>query len=68
MSDKKKLTLTNGAPVGENQNVLTAGPRGPMLLQDLWFLEKLAHTSIVRSSPSAEGTALFTATDARHLH
>lgn len=43
MSDKTKLTLTNGAPVGDNQNVLTAGPRGPMLLQDLWFLEKLAH-------------------------
>jgi len=43
MSNKKKLTLTNGAPVGDNQNVLTAGPRGPMLLQDLWFLEKLAH-------------------------
>ncbi len=42
MSDKPKLTLTNGAPVGDNQNVLTAGPRGPMLLQDLWFLEKLA--------------------------
>ncbi len=40
---KKKLTLTNGCPVADNQNVLTAGPRGPMLLQDLWFLEKLAH-------------------------
>jgi catalase len=39
----KKLTLTNGCPVTDNQNVLTAGPRGPMLLQDLWFLEKLAH-------------------------
>ena len=43
MSDKKKLTLSNGAPVGDNQNVMTAGPRGPILLQDLWFLEKLAH-------------------------
>ncbi len=43
MSDKSKLTMTNGAPVADNQNVLTAGPRGPMLLQDLWFLEKLAH-------------------------
>lgn len=43
MSDKKKLTMTNGAPVPDNQNVLTAGPRGPMLLQDIWFLEKLAH-------------------------
>lgn len=27
----------------DNQNVLTAGPRGPQLLQDVWFLEKLAH-------------------------
>ncbi|GAB3479581.1 catalase [Nocardiopsis coralliicola] len=37
------LTTANGAPVADNQNSLTAGPRGPMLLQDLWFLEKLAH-------------------------
>jgi len=43
MSDKPKLTMTNGAPVADNQNVQTAGPRGPMLLQDVWFLEKLAH-------------------------
>ncbi|MCW9014399.1 MAG: catalase [Gammaproteobacteria bacterium] len=43
MSDKPRLTTTNGAPVGDNQNVLTAGSRGPMLLQDVWFLEKLAH-------------------------
>ena len=43
MSKPSKLTMTNGCPVGDNQNVLTAGPRGPMLLQDLWFLEKLAH-------------------------
>jgi catalase len=27
----------------DNQNSMTAGPRGPMLLQDVWFLEKLAH-------------------------
>ncbi len=39
----KKLTNNVGAPVVNNQNVLTAGPRGPMLLQDVWFLEKLAH-------------------------
>ena len=43
MSKKSKLTMTNGCPVADNQNVLTAGPRGPMLLQDAWFLEKLAH-------------------------
>ena len=40
---KKKLTTNAGAPVADNQNVLTAGPRGPMLLQDVWYLEKLAH-------------------------
>ena len=40
---KKKLTTIGGAPVPDNQNVLTAGPRGPQLLQDVWFLEKLAH-------------------------
>lgn len=27
----------------DNQNVVTAGQRGPQLLQDVWFLEKLAH-------------------------
>ena len=40
---KKTLTTAAGCPVAENQNVLTAGPRGPQLLQDVWFLEKLAH-------------------------
>ena len=39
----KKLTTEFGAPVESNQNSLTAGPRGPMLLQDVWFLEKMAH-------------------------
>ncbi len=43
MEDKKKLTNNVGAPVADNQNVMTAGKRGPMLLQDVWFLEKLAH-------------------------
>ena len=39
----KKLTTAFGCPVADNQNVMTAGPRGPQLLQDVWFLEKLAH-------------------------
>lgn len=38
-----KLTTAFGAPVPDNQNVVTAGSRGPQLLQDVWFLEKLAH-------------------------
>lgn len=41
--DKKKLTSVSGRPIAENQNVKTAGKRGPMLLEDFWFLEKLAH-------------------------
>ena len=43
MSDQRKLTTNAGARVPDNQNVATAGPRGPQLLQDVWFLEKLAH-------------------------
>jgi len=39
----KKLTTAAGAPVVDNQNTQTAGPRGPVLLQDVWHLEKLAH-------------------------
>jgi catalase len=41
--NQRKLTTVAGAPVVDNQNAITAGPRGPMLLQDVWFLEKLAH-------------------------
>lgn len=41
--EKKKLTTVTGAPVDDNQNAMTVGPRGPMVLQDLWFFEKLAH-------------------------
>ena len=43
MNDKPKLTNNAGVPVVDNQNVMTAGKRGPQLLQDTWFLEKLAH-------------------------
>lgn len=40
---KKRLTTAFGAPVADNNNSLTAGARGPMLLQDVWYLEKMAH-------------------------
>src|ERR1700751_3635050 len=36
------LTTASGAPVEDNQNSITAGARGPVLLQDYWLLEKLA--------------------------
>jgi catalase len=38
-----KLTNAFGSPVANNQDILTAGSRGPALLQDVWFLEKMAH-------------------------
>lgn len=40
-SCRQNLTMGNGAPVADNQNSLTAGPRGPLLAQDLWLNEKL---------------------------
>ncbi|MDE5906910.1 MAG: catalase, partial [Alistipes sp.] len=40
---KKRLTAENGRPIADNQNIQTAGPRGPVLLQDPWYIEKLAH-------------------------
>jgi catalase len=43
MSKPSTLTTTAGAPVVDNQNTVTAGPRGPVLLQDYHLLEKLAH-------------------------
>jgi catalase len=45
MAKKEKDTLTTagGSPVADNQNSLTAGPRGPMLVQDWQLFEKHAH-------------------------
>ncbi|GGF68264.1 catalase [Azorhizobium oxalatiphilum] len=40
---RQRLTHANGAPVADNLNIETAGPRGPALLQDIWLIEKLAH-------------------------
>jgi len=65
----KKLTTVAGAPVVDNQNVLTAGPRGPMLLQDVWFLEKLAHFDrevIPERRMHAKGSGAFGAFTVTH--
>ena len=40
---KTRFTNAAGAPVADNTNIMTAGPRGPALLQDVWLIEKLAH-------------------------
>jgi catalase len=46
MSEKtpvRKLTTASGRPYAENENSMTAGPRGPVLLQDFILHEKMAH-------------------------
>jgi len=40
---KKQLTTTAGNPISDNQNSITVGSRGPVLLQDYQLIEKLAH-------------------------
>ncbi len=40
---RPRLTTSAGIPVGDNQNSLTAGPRGPLLVQDWQLFEKHAH-------------------------
>ena len=39
----KQLTTNQGVPVSDNKNSLTVGERGPLLLQDVHLIEKLAH-------------------------
>lgn len=43
MTDTTRLTTASGIPVADNQNSLSAGPRGPVLLQDFHLIEKLQH-------------------------
>ena len=60
--DKKKLTTDSGAPVSDNQNSITAGPRGPLLVQDHQLFEKHAHFNrerIPERVVHAKGSAAF---------
>ncbi len=41
--NQEKLTTDAGIPVSDNQNSLTAGARGPLLMQDFYLVEKMAH-------------------------
>jgi len=43
MAKRPPLTTTAGIPVSDNQNALTAGPRGPLLVEDWQLFEKHAH-------------------------
>lgn len=42
MPDKKQMTTSSGAPVGDNQNSLSVGPHGPLLMEDFHLIEKNA--------------------------
>jgi catalase len=37
------LTTSAGNPVADSENSITAGPRGPLLIQDYQLIDKLAH-------------------------
>nr|XP_025122029.1 catalase [Bubalus bubalis] len=37
------LTTGGGNPVGDKLNILTVGPRGPLLVQDVVFTDEMAH-------------------------
>jgi catalase len=57
-----KLTSAAGIPIPDNQNSLTAGPRGPLLVQDWQLFEKHAHFNrerIPERVVHAKGTAAF---------
>jgi catalase len=41
--EKKQFTTASGRPVGDNQNSLTVGPRGPIVFEDFLLFEKMAH-------------------------
>ncbi|OEI83602.1 catalase [Brucella sp. BO3] len=43
MTDRPIMTTSAGAPISDNQNSLTAGERGPILMQDYQLIEKLSH-------------------------
>src|SRR5579862_9902996 len=56
------LTTSAGNPIADNQNSVTAGPRGPLLMQDYQLLEKLAHQNrerIPERTVHAKGTAAY---------
>ena len=62
MAKSPTLTTDNGAAVADNQNSLTAGPFGPVLMQDFHLLERLAHQNrerIPERTVHAKGSAAY---------
>ncbi|BCV33792.1 catalase [Shewanella algae] len=62
MSQKQYITSQSGAPIADDQNSLSAGERGPLLLQDWHLIEKLAHFNrerIPERVVHAKGTGVY---------
>jgi len=62
VAKRPTLTTDSGMPVSDNQNSITAGPRGPVLMQDFHLLEKLAHQNrerIPERTVHAKGSAAY---------
>jgi catalase len=61
-NNKKKLTTASGIPYANNEDSMTVGPRGPVLLQDYVLHEKMAHFNrerIPERVVHAKGTGAF---------
>ena len=41
--DRTRMTTDAGRPVGDDQDSLTVGPRGPVVFEDMLLFEKMAH-------------------------
>ncbi|MBB3020186.1 catalase [Microvirga lupini] len=62
MTKTTTMTTTAGAPIADNQNSMSAGSRGPLLLQDYQLIEKLAHQNrerIPERVVHAKGSAAY---------
>src|ERR1700732_4437640 len=62
MAKRTLLTTDSGMLIADNQNSITAGPRGPLLMQDFHLLEKLAHQNrerIPERTVHAKGSAAY---------
>jgi catalase len=70
MSEKiETMTTTGGNPVADNQNSISAGPRGPLLMQDYQLIEKLAHQNrerIPERTVHAKGSGAYGALTITH--
>jgi catalase len=62
MTDRTpSMTHATCMPVVDNTNIQTAGPRGPALLQDIWLIEKMAHSAVGKQTPLFVPTSAPTA-------